>query len=275
MIKSAAMSKFRTVELSDPRFEVNHLRFIALKSPHLKGRGDICVFVPPGIQPGEAVPVILLLHGVYGSAWSWAYNTGVHLQALEMIQRGEIPPMIIAMPSDGLWGDGSAYLPHNGYDFEKWVAEDVVDVLIEKISGAGKDSPLFIGGLSMGGFGALRIGAKYGQRFSGISAHSAITSLGQMKLFVEENLANYAQEDRREDEDVLSTFQKYRASLPPVRFDCGTSDQLLAYNRELHRQLLRQHIPHVYEEYPGGHQWTYWESHIRRSLVFFASLLSR
>ncbi|MEX2592593.1 MAG: alpha/beta hydrolase-fold protein [Anditalea sp.] len=267
------ISKFRTVNISDPRFEVDHLRFITVKTSHLKGRGDICVFVPPDLQAGQEVPVIILLHGVYCSAWSWAYSTGVHLQAMDMIQRGEIPPVIIAMPSDGLWGDGSAYLPHNGYNFEKWIAEDVVEVLAEKITGAGKDSPLFIAGLSMGGFGALRIGAKYGQQFRGISAHSAITSLEQMKLFVEEDLDNYSQEDQM-DEHVLGTFHQYRGNLPPVRFDCGTSDLLIEYNRTLHRQMQQQDIPHEYEEYPGGHQWSYWEKHISKSLRFFNKQLN-
>lgn len=267
------MSAFRTIEISDPRFESGHLRFMTVKTPSLKGRGDICVFVPPGIQADQAVPVVILLHGVYGSAWSWAYGTGVHLQAMDMIKRGEIPPVIIAMPSDGLWGDGSAYLPHNGYHFEEWIARDVVEVLTESIPGAGKNSPLFIAGLSMGGFGALRIGAKYGHQFRGIAAHSAITSLNQMKLFVEEDLDNYTQEDKV-NEDVFKTFIEYRKHLPAVRFDCGTDDPLIEYNRALHKQLSKQDIPHEYEEHKGGHEWPYWERNISRSLLFFSKQLN-
>ena len=33
--------------------------------------------------------------------------------------------MILAMPSDGLWGDGSAYIPHPKQDFEKWIVDEV------------------------------------------------------------------------------------------------------------------------------------------------------
>ena len=138
------MSKFRTIEISDGRFETNNLRFMTVKTPNLKGRGDICVFVPPSIQKNDDVPVVILLHGVYGSAWSWALGTGVHLQAMKMIEQGEIPAMIIAMPSDGLWGDGSAYMPHNGYDFEKWIVDDVVESLKETIADVSSFSPLFI-----------------------------------------------------------------------------------------------------------------------------------
>ena len=267
------MSTFRTVELSDPRFESGHLRFMTIKTANLRGRGDICLFVPPKIRPSQILPVVILLHGVYGSAWAWSHQAGVHLQAIEMIQRGEIPPMIIAMPSDGLWGDGSGYLAHNGLNFEKWIAEDVLDALAGNVPGAHPDSTLFIAGLSMGGFGALRIGAKYGHRFRGIAGHSSITSLNQMKLFVEEDISNYRQVVK-ENEDVLRTFQINKDKLPPIRFDCGVDDQLIEYNRELHKQMRIHDIPHEYEEFPGAHNWSYWEKHISKTLTFFANQLS-
>jgi enterochelin esterase-like enzyme len=266
------MSRFRTSKISDPRFEKDNLRLITVKSSNLKGRGDISVFVPPGMEKFKNVPVVILLHGVYGSAWSWPLNSGVHIKAQEMILKKELPPMVIAMPSDGLWGDGSAYLPHNGYNFEKWIAEDVIDALSDHIAGVSLESSRFIGGLSMGGFGALRIGAKYGNFFKGISGHSSITSLEQMKLFAEEDLANYFQ-DNKTDEDVFSTMLENRYQLPPIRFDCGESDQLIEYNRKLHHQLEYKGIDHIYEEYAGGHEWPYWEKHVIKSLLFFAGLI--
>ncbi len=266
------MSKFRTIEISDPRYESANLRFMTVKSQHLRGRGDICIFVPPGISASEVLPVVILLHGVYGSAWAWTHSAGVHLQVMEMIRSGEIPPMILAMPSDGLWGDGSAYLPHNGYDFEKWIAEDVVAALSEKIAGVTEASPLFITGLSMGGFGALRIGAKNGSLFRGMSGHSSITSLEQMSLFAEEELSNYRQLSAA-DEHVFQTIEQHRCHLPAMRFDCGLGDPLIEYNRQLHQQLKAAGIAHVYDEFPGGHEWPYWTAHIGNSLKFFAQQL--
>lgn len=266
------MSRFRTFEISSPKYEANHLRFITVKTPNLKGRGDICVFVPPNIKKDEIVPVVILLHGVYGSAWSWAHSAGVHLKLNELIQEGALPPMILVMPSDGLWGDGSAYVGHSDFNFEKWIIEDVIDAVTESIEGADKTSPLFISGLSMGGFGALRIGAKYGNRFKAISGLSSITSLPQMKLFVEESLKSYVPLDVV-DEDLLATFKYYRHQLPPIRFDCGSDDLLINYNRELHKKMEKEGIPHVYEEYPGGHEWPYWSKHIITSLKFFSAQL--
>jgi len=33
-------------------------------------------------------------------------------------------------------------------------------------------------------------------------------------------------------------------------------------------------IAHVYEEFPGGHSWDYWSTHLERTLLFFAAALS-
>ncbi len=266
------MKKFRTFEISDPEYEHNNLRFITVKTPNLKGRGDICFFFPPDIDPQKSYPVVILLHGVYGSAWCWALRAGVHITALEMIREKLIPPMFIAMPSDGLWGDGSGYLPHSNYDFEKWIAEDVPELLQQNIAGISVDSYFFISGLSMGGFGALRIGVKYASKFRAISAHSAITSLQQMELFVEEDLSHYRQQ-HASDEDVFGTILQNQESLPPLYFDCGKSDKLLAYNRQLHQNLNNNKIPHTYEEFEGGHEWAYWKKNVRNSLVFFSGFV--
>lgn len=263
---------FKTTEISNTQFESNNLRFITVKSANLKGRGDICVYVPPGTQQTDTLPIVILLHGVYGSAWSWTLSAGVHLTTNQLIERGQLPPMILAMPSDGLWGDGSGYLPGGDHNYEKWIAEDVPTAIRENIAGANESSPLFIAGLSMGGFGALRIGAKYGQLFRAISGMSSITSLPQMELFVEESLKCYAQ-DNVIDEDVFATFKHYRAQLPPVRFDCGTNDLLIQYNRDLHRKMEEAGISHIYEEYSGGHEWAYWTKYVVTTLKFFAGQL--
>jgi len=259
---------FRTTEISDSKFESNNLRFITVKTPNLKGRGDICVFVPP-IVDLEDIPLVILLHGVYGSAWVWTQKAGAHITALEMMDNGEIPPMVIAMPSDGLWGDGSGYVDHNAYNFEKWIVEDVPNAIIANIASVSDKSKLFISGLSMGGFGALRLGIKYANRFEAVSAHSSITDLQQMELFVEEPLHKYFQKDDKEN-SVWGIIEKHSEKLPKIRFDCGKDDELIDANRKLQQQLIQAGISHTYEEFPGGHEWAYWQEHVKKSLLFFA-----
>lgn len=266
------MSAFKTIEVSNPRFERDNLRFVTVRTNTLAGRADICVFVPTGTELLEDMPVVMLLHGVYGSAWSWSHCSGVHLQAQQMIADGSLPPMIIAMPSDGLYGDGSAYLPHHTEDYEAWIVKDVPQALKEVLPQVSDHSPFFISGLSMGGFGALRLGVKYKQLFRAVAAHSSITDLKQMRLFTSDDPQHYLPAEPS-DTSVLLTILRYQDDLPPIRFDCGREDLLIAYNRNLHKELETHQISHVYEEFEGGHEWPYWENHVAKSLLFFAQYI--
>jgi enterochelin esterase-like enzyme len=256
---------FRTFEISEPRFEHEGLRLVTVKSGALRGRADLSLWVPPaGVNPAG---VVILLHGVYGSHWGWSLRGGAHRTAARLVAEGSLPPFVLAMPSDGLWGDGSGYLRHATQDFERWIVEDVPAAVRQAVPALAAKAPLFLAGLSMGGFGALRLGAKYGDRFRAVCGHSSITEFGQLAQFVEEPLGTYG--CAPEDASVLETVRARRGALPALRFDCGTEDPLIEPNRVLHRELQSLGVPHEYEEHPGGHEWPYWERHLADTLRFF------
>lgn len=258
---------FRTIKTSDPRFEFDGLRFITVKSKHLRRRGNVTLYIPKGLEDLDKVPVYILLHGVYGSAWSWALNAGAHKTTDKLIKNGKIKPCILAMPSDGLWGDGSGYVEHEYESYEKWIVEDVKAIVEEQVEGKSKIDSYSICGLSMGGYGALCLGAKYADQFKAISAHSAITKWEEMQPFVEEDI--YMINNPNGHQDAIDLIRANKDQLPALRFDCGVDDDLCDANRLLHDQLLQEGINHVYEEFPGGHEWPYWERHIEKTLLFF------
>lgn len=260
--------RFERTQVSATCYEAGLLRFLTVKTDNLPGRGDIVVAVPN--VEADDLPVAILLHGVYGSSWVWAQRGGAAHTLERLLSEGAIPPMILAMPSDGLWKDGSFYLPHHGYDFERWIVEDVIDAVRLLVPEAARSERNFIGGLSMGGFGTLRLGAKYGERFLAVSAHSAITHLDQAHHFTKDTIEGISEEAS----SALLTITRYRSKLPPLRFDCGQEDLLIGYNRDLHQQLLDAQIAHKYEEFEGIHEWAYWEKHLEDSLRFFAEHLN-
>ena len=261
------------IEWSDPRFETGGLRFLTFNSPALGGRGDVAFFIPGQAETDKPLPLVLLLHGVYCSHWAWAFKGGAHLTAARLIQAGEIPPMVLAMPSDGLWGEGSGYLRHEHADYEAWIADDVVGCALQTVACLGEDSPVFIAGLSMGGYASMRLGSKYPERFNGISAHSSITRGGLLPEFIQRRPLNIAV-TADEELDITYWMEKNRSQLPPIRFDCGLEDRLLEENRELHRQLQAMGIRHQYQEFPGAHKWPYWAEHLQDSLKFFGEIAS-
>ena len=266
--------KFRTLEISNPAFESDNLRFATVKSNHLKGRGDCTIFIPPQLQHvDESIPVVILLHGVYGSHWAWTYNINVHKIALRMIESGAIGPMVLVMPSDGLMGDGSGYFNHGDQNFEKWIVKDVLDLIPEVIPRHLKHN-VFIAGLSMGGFGALRLMAKYPSLFAGASGLSSITCLRDLLPFLaRDERVNFKQ--KFGDEELIGYLLKNRKKLPPFRFDCGMADPLYKSNLKLHQQLDDAGITHRFEAFDGGHNNEYWTNNIGKTLVFFDLLKKR
>jgi len=55
---------------------------------------------------------------------------------------------------------------------------------------------------------------------------------------------------------------------PALRLDCGTEDYLLDQNRAFQRHLTAIGYPHEYEEFPGEHNWDYWDIHVREAIAF-------
>ena len=263
------MSGFFTTEMSYPENEFKNLRWITVKSKALQRRADITICVPQNFNTDLSLDVVILLHGVYGSHWAWTMNGAVHKTADRLVQQEKIKPMVLVMPSDGLYGDGSGYLRHQTEDYEKWIVEDVVAVVKEQITCVNENSNFFITGLSMGGYGAMRLGAKYPAVFRSFTGLSSITEFSQMAMFLEKS--EYAKLSAAvvQQESVLDCLLANKDKLPHFQFDCGTEDILIEFNRKLHQSLMEHQIKHRYLEHSGGHSWDYWRIHIEDSLLFF------
>ena len=255
---------FATVELSDPALERDGLRFATVRSRHLHARSDVSLWIPKADRIGI---LLILLHGVYGSHWVWSMKGGVHRTAQRMVETREIAPLVIAMPSDGLIADGSGYLTWlQGADVERWILDEVPAIARIAAPSLSPTADIAIAGLSMGGYAALRLGSKYPERFSAVSAHSAFMDIEDIGAFTDEPLTNYLSAAPHEELSVAYWLGRHRDRMPPIRFDCGLEDDLLARNRHLHQFLSRQGIIHQYAEFPGGHEWSYWQAHVAHTL---------
>lgn len=247
------------VELSDPAFESGGLRHATANSRALGRRGDVTFWAPEHDGP---LPLVILLHGVYGSHWAWAHKAGAHRAGA---------PVALAMPSDGLFGLGSGYVAHSGGDFASWILDEVPWLAAQAIPGVDSDAPVALAGLSMGGFGALLLAARHPDRVHAAYGMSSITDFAQMRFFVGD-ISAYDVDDA--DRSVLDACVAAGDALPRIGFDCGTTDPLIEPNRELHAGLDAAGIPHQYEEHPGGHEWVYWATHLHDALAFVTSSAS-
>ena len=269
------MPPFRTLEVSDPALAPEGLRFVTVKSAALGQRADLTLHVPPQAEGQRDVPIVILLHGVYGSHWAWAFKGGAHLTAQRLVDEGAIPPLVLAMPSDGLWGDGSGYVRHATQDFERWIVDEVPAAVQQACTACGPASPLCIAGLSMGGFGALRLAGRHPGRFVAAAGHSSVTEAAQFDALMTESRQGWA--GTAPDQSVLAALtQAHREAAsqwPRLRFDCGCDDPLIGANRALHAALDAAGIAHEYAEHQGGHDWVYWSRHLADSLRLFGACL--
>ena len=265
--------RFPNAQLSRPVPGNENIRFLSFRSDALGHRGDVVLFMPSGFESAKTLPVLILLHGVYGCQWNWWLNGNIANTANQMLGTGDMAPMLIAMPSDGLWGDGSGYVPHADANYEQWIVGDLPACLRELFPQLHPDK-FFLAGLSMGGFGALRLGMKYAGRVSGISAHSSVTRVTDLSRFIPFPPSAYLYAGNT-DTDLLHWAKTNREHLPPIRFDCGAEDSLIDANRELHQALSKLQVAHIYEEFGGRHDWPYWTEHVRQTLAFCTHVLAR
>jgi S-formylglutathione hydrolase FrmB len=139
----------------------------------------------------------------------------------------------------------------------------------------------FAAGLSMGGYGALRLGlAKPGNFAAAASLSGALDYVKRLKEAGKEgsrinkaewvSIAGEELKGEGTDSDLFATAQKVATSTgaprPKLYVCCGTEDELIEDNRSFHRHLDAMHYEHTYEEGPGNHEWGYWDTQIRKVL---------
>jgi S-formylglutathione hydrolase FrmB len=144
-----------------------------------------------------------------------------------------------------------------------------------------------VAGLSMGGYGSLKFGLKYPERFA--LAASMSGALGApswlpdqpLPSFVKPSIARVfgaADNPVRPANDIYKIVREMPAarvaSLPYFYLDCGTEDALLASNRDFAALLVEHKIPHEYRQLPGGHSWPYWDRQVREVLRLAAQRLA-
>lgn len=205
-------------------------------------------------------PVLMQLHGLSDDDDAW-------IQRSNFLRHAERYPMIIVLPDGGT----SGYL--------NWKVSDRLnkhryeDLLITDIPAHVKrqfnvqNSPWAIGGLSMGGYGAVRLGLKYPDRFCSIWGHSSAFLINE---YLDPDLIdNVDDANPYHHADVLAT----RDRRPKLSFDCGVDDRLIEHNRSFHEHLDKIGVEHHYAEHPGGHTWDYWDEHVPAALAQHARVL--
>ena len=179
---------------------------------------------------------------------------------------------------------GNSFYLDRGYaggNFGTFVGQELPEYIRSVFGHAARREDTLIGGLSMGGYGALHTALAWPESFSGCIALSSALRLYDLAaggaeaegvippamaldLFGDpaELLAS-----PKNPEVQLRALRAAGAPLPKLYLAIGTEDTLLGANRQFRDFLEAEGFDYRYEEGPGAHNWTFWNRYLDRGLA--------
>ncbi len=239
---------------------------VSFKSSALDQITSYVVALPSPLQKGMLYPTIYLLHGATGSHMDWTEQS-------TFTQLLKDRDLIVVMPEGGSFGWYLDSKLQSGSQYQTAIVRDLITDVEARFPVAKSRNKRGIAGLSMGGHGALSLAAKNPQLFGSASSMSGILDISAHpgKWNLDELLGTQPEHlDEWKLHSVYCLAEAYTTAGVALLFDTGVSDKTGAVedNRRLNEKLTRLNIPHVYREYPGDHNWAYWNARIEEHLDF-------
>ncbi len=212
-------------------------------------------------------PVLYLLHGYSDDHTMWRRRTRLEWYVREM-------PLIVVMP-DGLHSFYCNDPRAQGFAGEDHIIADVVGFVERNFPALPRRDGRAISGLSMGGYGSMMLALRHPEMFCAVSSHSSAMFFAHEPLPERDEINTFADALSAGEYDCFALAEKVAQAgpAPAIRFDCGREDFLLQPNRDFHAHLDAIGLAHEYAEFPGEHNWDYWNEHVQRTLAFVAEHL--
>jgi enterochelin esterase-like enzyme len=238
-------------------------------SPILGASMRYRVYLPPDYPTDDArrYPVLYMLHGAGANYTEWSESL-LPERTDALIVGGEIQPMIVVMPDDG---NGQSYWANWAGDGPRW-SDYVIDDVVGAIDARYRTLPVAasraLGGLSMGGLGALHIAMRRPDVFGVVGAHSP-----SIRLEREPEFWFLPGDAWNEHSPIWLARNAPDIERLQIWADIGIDDIYLDNVTVLHQTLLRRGVAHQWRLFGGEHEADYWLEHVPDYLRFYSSAL--
>ncbi len=261
---------------------------VNIYSTSLKREVSYSIILPESYEHSDIeYPVLYMFHGIGGDYTSWLEYGNVARVMDKMIKKREIEPFIMVIP------DGYFSYYSDTYDgsflYETFFIKELVPYIDNNYRTSKDVRSRSIIGFSMGGFGALSVSLRNRNLFGSVVALSP--SIRTEKQYIEEPQKEWDRQwgrifggvGKNGNQRLTSYYKQYSpyhilSSLRTsdlkgfgIMLDIGDKEgSLCESNEELHRLLLKKHIPHEWEVRAGGHDFICWNSALPKAFRFIS-----
>lgn len=276
---------FSTVCFAASRVECNRV-----PSKFVKPSVHYCALLPDGFPSSskssssvsKKYAALYFLHGL-GQDDESLFKQGIWNLVDDLREQKKISDFVIISPFAGR----SFYV--NSKDgkvrYEDFLLQEFIPAMEKKYHLEHSRKGRVITGISMGGYGALRLAFKHPEMFAAVSAHSAALIEELPKGAAESSVSAMIGTafGRPLDNEYWKRESPFAyaktADLKGLRiyFDCGDNDYFGFDSgaMALDRLLTARKIPHEFHIYPGGHDLQYFSTHLPESLEFDSKALGK
>ncbi|SEC82536.1 alpha/beta hydrolase family protein [Paenibacillus sp. GP183] len=207
-------------------------------------------------------PTLYLLHGLSDDHTIWLRRTSIERYVASLGLAVVMPAVHRSFYTDMKIGN----------NYWTFVSEELPRIAQSFFPLSDRREDNFASGLSMGGYGAFKLGLRCPDRFAAVASLSGAldaTALDFMNRSELDQIFGSVDEVRGSAEDLFFLAEqavRSGALVPKLYQCCGTEDFLYSANQRFLDHARKLNMDLTYEEEPGGHDWGYWDRKIQSVL---------
>ncbi len=230
----------------------------------------------PGMYSPDKKPfkTLYLMHGILGNYADWINDT-------RLLEMADARSLCVVMPS----GDNKFYCDSelSGDYYGRFIGEELVEFTRNTFNLSCEREDTYIGGLSMGGYGAIVNGLRNPETFSRIIALSSALIKDKILKSVDEPGGDFFTQTQYKTMFGLKNIEDFSGSLndydalaerlsktervrPEFFIACGMEDSLFNVNNVYKDKLESLGYKIAWEAGPGKHNWHFWDAYIKKAL---------
>ena len=201
---------------------------------------------------------LYLLHGLSDDYSIWMRRTSIERYASEY-------GICVIMPDGGT----SFYSDMKyGMNYYSYIARELPQIIEGMFNVSNRREDRYIGGLSMGGYGALKIALEERERYAAAFGLSPVADIRNNNFT--ETLIPVFGESIPDEADLFYLAKKHDTDKvkPRLYVTVGKDDFMYDDNVRLNQHLKNLNYDYRYVETPGSHSWELWDKTVQEALTW-------